>query len=52
MEGSAPEQSGIEDIIANPETDENAPIYNVLGVQVDENYKGIVIKNGKKYIQK
>lgn len=44
--------SGIEDIIANPAEDENAPIYNVLGIQVDENYKGIVIKNGKKYIQK
>lgn len=43
--------SGIEDIIAAP-ADENAPIYNVMGVQVDENYKGIVIKNGKKYVQK
>lgn len=31
---------------------ENAPIYNTLGVQVDENYKGLVIKGGKKYIQK
>lgn len=26
--------------------------YNMLGVQVDENYKGLVIKNGKKFIQK
>ncbi len=52
MEGSAAGESGIEDIIANPAEDENAPIYNVLGIQVDENYKGIVIKNGKKYIQK
>ena len=26
-------------------------IYNLLGVEVDETYKGIVIKNGKKYIQ-
>ena len=26
-------------------------IYNLLGVEVDENYKGIVIKNGEKYIQ-
>ena len=25
--------------------------YNLLGVEVDENYKGIVIKNGKKTIQ-
>ena len=26
-------------------------IYNLLGVEVDENYNGIVIKNGKKFIQ-
>ena len=26
-------------------------IYNLLGVEVDENYKGIVIKNGQKFIQ-
>lgn len=48
---SKADASGIEDIIAAP-ADENAPIYNVMGVQVDENYKGIVIKNGKKYVQK
>lgn len=49
MEGSS--TSGIEDIIVN-ESDENAPVYNVMGQQVDASYKGIVIKNGKKYIQK
>lgn len=26
--------------------------FNLFGVQVDENYKGLVIKNGKKFIQK
>ena len=26
-------------------------IYNLLGVEVDENYKGIVIKNVQKFIQ-
>lgn len=26
--------------------------YNLFGVQVDENYKGLVIKNGKKFVQK
>lgn len=31
---------------------ENAPVYNVFGVQVDENYKGIVIKNGVKSIRR
>lgn len=43
--------SGIEDIIA-PVEDENAPAYNILGQRVGKEYKGIVIKNGKKYIQK
>lgn len=30
----------------------NAPVYNMMGVQVNDSYKGIVIKNGKKHIQK
>lgn len=28
----------------------NAPIYNLLGVQVDDTYRGIVIQNGQKYL--
>lgn len=51
MEGETADTSAIENIIAD-EADENAPVYNVMGVQVDENYKGVVIKNGKKYIQR
>ncbi len=43
------EPAGIVNVNA---AEENAPIYNLQGVQVDENYKGIVIKNGKKYINK
>lgn len=31
--------------------DPNAPVYNLAGQQVDASYKGIVIKNGKKYFQ-
>ena len=31
---------------------ENGAIYNVAGQQVDANFKGLVIKNGKKYIVK
>lgn len=31
---------------------ENAPIYNLAGQQVDKNYKGVVIQNGKKFINK
>lgn len=30
----------------------NAPAFNLLGVQVADNYKGLVIKNGKKFVQK
>ena len=30
----------------------DAKAFNLLGVQVDENYKGLVIKNGKKFVQK
>lgn len=43
--------SGLENIIAAPE-DENAPIYNIMGQRVGADYKGLVIKNGVKYIQK
>lgn len=32
--------------------DNNSRIYNLAGQQVDAAYKGIVIRNGKKYIQK
>lgn len=43
--------SGIDNIIA-AEADENAPAYNILGQKVGKDYKGLVIKNGVKYIQK
>lgn len=32
--------------------DANAPVYNVYGQRVDDSYKGIVIKGGKKFVQK
>ena len=31
---------------------ENAPIYNLAGQRVDKNYKGVVIQNEKKFINK
>ncbi|MDE6127464.1 MAG: hypothetical protein K2G30_10990 [Muribaculaceae bacterium] len=43
--------AGVENVAVEAAA-ENAPIYNTLGIQVDENYKGLVIKGGKKYIQK
>jgi hypothetical protein len=45
-----PEATGIRTI--NVETVSNGAIYNLSGQRVDENYRGVVIKNGKKQIQK
>ena len=36
----------------NAQNDENAPIYNLAGQRVNKSYKGVVIRNGKKYIQR
>ncbi len=43
--------TGIETVIP-VKAIENGAIYNLAGQKVNETYKGIVIKNGKKYIQK
>lgn len=43
-------ETGVESVVMSSVND-NA-IYNVFGQKVDETYKGIVIKNGKKYIQR
>jgi hypothetical protein len=34
------------------ETKEDSTLYNLSGQQVNETYKGVVVKNGKKMIQK
>lgn len=47
-----PGEAGIEDIIANEVENADAPMFNVLGQRVNESYKGLVIKNGKKFINK
>ena len=44
--------TGIQETVAPVKVIENNVIYNLAGQKVNENYKGIVIKNGKKYIQK
>ena len=41
--------SGIEGVIT---TLNDGKIYNIMGIEVGENYKGVVIINGKKYIRK
>ncbi len=42
--------AGINDI--KTDVDKNAPSYNLAGQRVDDNYRGVVIKNGKKVIKK
>lgn len=42
--------TGVKDIVRDNNSD--APAYNLMGVKVGEDYKGIVIKNGKKVIMK
>ncbi len=41
---------GITDIVSDAAAD--APMYNVMGQKVNDSYKGIVIKNGKKFYNK
>ena len=43
---------GIENIVVDEAVKGNGAIYNIAGQRVDKSYKGIVIKNGKKYIAK
>ena len=51
--GSNPEVvDGIENIVVDEAVKGNGAIYNIAGQRVDKSYKGIVIKNGKKYIAK
>ena len=45
------EPTAIKGVVATPAS-ENAPVYNLAGQQVAKSYKGVVVKNGKKYIQK
>ena len=44
--------TGIEAAEAIGAEEDGAPVYNVAGQRVQKGYKGIVIKNGKKYLSK
>ena len=44
--------TGIAPIIYNKVSRQDGKMYNLAGQQVDENYKGIVIVNGKKFVNK
>lgn len=48
---SAPVPTGINNITTEA-TDANAPVYNLSGQCVGKNAKGVLIKNGKKYVVK
>ena len=45
--------TGIDSLNAENKTlNDNAPIYNLAGQRVDKTYKGVVIQNGKKFINR
>ncbi len=44
--------SGINSPVMDNRFDPNGVIHNVSGQRVDENYKGILIQNGKKYLRR
>lgn len=44
------EETDVDEVAAPVVLDMNAPMYDVLGRQVDKTYKGIVIQNGNKYL--
>ena len=44
--------TSIEDIKNKTGLDFNAPMYDVMGRQVDKSYRGIIIQNGNKYLLK
>ena len=48
---SAPVPTGINNITTEA-ADANAPVYNLSGQRVGKNAKGVLIKNGKKYVVK
>lgn len=43
--------TGINHTFVAPKANINAPIYNLAGQQVSKSYKGVVIQNGKKFVQ-
>ena len=42
--------TGIESLEADYRTDDNAPVYNMMGQRVSRNTRGLVICRGKKYV--
>lgn len=42
--------TSIDEVVVRPELNINEPMYDVLGRQVDNTYRGIIIQNGNKYL--
>lgn len=47
-----PNATGITSVEEDNANSKNSAIYNLAGQRVDENYKGLVIQNGKKFIKR
>nr|MBP7472174.1 hypothetical protein [Prevotella sp.] len=51
--GKADNPTGIGNVTASKQTvNANSAIYNIAGQKVNNDYKGVVIQNGKKFVQK
>ena len=45
--------TGISEVATDEQKfDENAPMYNIMGMKVAKGTKGLIIQNGKKYVVK
>lgn len=44
--------TGVNHVFVAPKANPNAPMYNLAGQRVSKAYKGVVIQNGKKFVQK
>lgn len=44
--------TGISNAVVASKVNANAPIYNLAGQKVNKSYKGVVVQNGKKFVQK
>jgi len=49
---TSPQPTAIQTVKNDVSESSDAPAYNLMGVPVDANYRGIVIKNGKKVVMK
>lgn len=51
--GDGEDGSGVNDaVLDGAELDENAPMYNLIGHKVGRSYKGIIIQNGRKFMNR